>query len=294
MQPELGESGAPGDKSWTHDDLASDLAGHLRTEERMTWQDMQLGPSGSQRPDVYAMFRSYSKPNPTAYECKVSKADFREDITTGKWRGYLKFAWAVVFAAPAGLIAKTEIPEMCGLILRHDRCWRWAKKPTIQPTELRQDCWLKLLIDGVKREGPAARARNWRQLNDGQLLFAKRFGDAAAKYVRDAARIEGKIQAATKRAEDIVAEARLDAERVYKFQEQMAPKLWNDLTAALNVPVDAPMHEVQSAVACLRAGISPEAMVLRDVISSLQRIVDIYAPRVAIESETAEANTRRM
>lgn len=44
----------------THDELAADLAAKLRTDRRMVWTDIQLGPSGSPRPDVYAIFKSFS------------------------------------------------------------------------------------------------------------------------------------------------------------------------------------------------------------------------------------------
>lgn len=38
-----------------HDELAQSLAAHLRGDARMIWCDLQLGPSGSPRPDVYTI-----------------------------------------------------------------------------------------------------------------------------------------------------------------------------------------------------------------------------------------------
>lgn len=81
-----------------HDELARSLADHLRAPDRMVWCDLQLGPSGSPRPDVYTIFKSYVRPHPVAYECKVSYADYRGDITSGKWQTYLKYACGVYFA----------------------------------------------------------------------------------------------------------------------------------------------------------------------------------------------------
>ena len=75
-----------------HDELADDLAAHLRADRRMVWTNIQLGPSGSPRPDVYAFFKSYVDPRPMAYECKVSLSDFRADVTAGKWQSYRKFS----------------------------------------------------------------------------------------------------------------------------------------------------------------------------------------------------------
>ena len=69
---------------------------------------------------MYALHKSFVRPCPTAYECKISREDFRADVTTGKWLSYLEYAHAVIFAAPAGLLSKTEVPEFCGLIVRHE------------------------------------------------------------------------------------------------------------------------------------------------------------------------------
>src|SRR5262245_7005098 len=94
----------------SHDALAESLADHVRGPERMVWCDMQLGPGGSPRPDVYAIYKSFVNPAPTAYECKVSTSDFRADVTSGKWKTYLPFASAVYFACEAGLFGKAEVP----------------------------------------------------------------------------------------------------------------------------------------------------------------------------------------
>ena len=65
---------------WQHDQLAEDLAAHLKAPDRMVWLNMQLGPRGSPRPDVYTIYKSYVRPQPTAYEVKISREDFRSDI----------------------------------------------------------------------------------------------------------------------------------------------------------------------------------------------------------------------
>lgn len=54
---------------WAHDDLAHDLASYLRgMTDRRVWVDMQLGPSGSPRPDVYTIPCSFTRFTPLAYE----------------------------------------------------------------------------------------------------------------------------------------------------------------------------------------------------------------------------------
>lgn len=138
-------------EKWSHDALAEDLAAHLETPERMLWTDMQLGPSGSARPDVYSMRKSYSKPMPVTYEVKVSLSDFRSDITSGKWQKYLDFSTAVVFAVPKGLATKNDIPNGCGLMTRSENGWATVKKPARQVVNLPEKVMLKLLIDGIER-----------------------------------------------------------------------------------------------------------------------------------------------
>ena len=119
---------------WGHDQLANDLAEHLAKQtDRIIWTDMQLGPSGSPRPDVYSIPKSYSGYKPIAYECKVSVSDFRSDITKGKWQSYLKYSSGVIFAVPKGLITKDDLPKGCGLIVRSENGWRMVKGPTLTP-----------------------------------------------------------------------------------------------------------------------------------------------------------------
>lgn len=174
--------------TWGHDALAADLAQHLRSDKRMVWTDMQLGPSGSPRPDVFTLDRSYSRPLPTAYECKISRSDLRSDTTSGKWQKYLQFAGAVIFAVPDGLCTAADIPVGCGLIVRKDQVWRHVRKATRQAATLPMDACMKLLIDGVSRTvGPTVpqprKAELWRE----HEAVRKKFGEAVAHAARDIA-----------------------------------------------------------------------------------------------------------
>ncbi|WP_211109549.1 MmcB family DNA repair protein [Azospirillum tabaci] len=136
---------------WKHDALADDLAAHL-AGDRLIFTNMQLGPSGSVRPDVYAIPMVYSRFTPLAYECKVSVADFRADVTSGKWQSYLPYASQVIFAVPVGLVGKDAIPPGCGLMVRGPNGWRTLKAPTLRPIEnLPLEVWQKLLFDALGR-----------------------------------------------------------------------------------------------------------------------------------------------
>ena len=146
----------------THDQLAEDLAAHLSgySTPMVVWTDMQLGPAGSARPDVYAIEKTYSALRARVFEVKVSRADFLSDVTSGKYLRYAAFAGSITFATPAGLISKAEVPKGCGLITRSSEgIWRYQRKPTLQPTpDLPRDTWLKLVIDGCARERRALQA----------------------------------------------------------------------------------------------------------------------------------------
>lgn len=142
----------------THDELAEDLARHIRatSDAPMVWTDMQLGPVGSPRPDVYVMAKSYTGLRPIAYEVKVSVSDFRADVTAGKWQSYRAMASGIWFAFPSTLkISKDDVPAECGLIRRDMETgkWRSIRRPILRPLDnLPVKVWQKLLIDGVKRE----------------------------------------------------------------------------------------------------------------------------------------------
>ena len=134
---------------FTHNGLQEDLAAHLRgNTDRMVWTDLQLGPSGSPRPDVFTINKSYAKFRTDCYEIKVSVADLRHDVTSGKWQSYRKFGNCVWFAFERGMAPLDLIPKECGIILRGNGGWRAARKPVAQVLDtLPRDAWLKLLIE---------------------------------------------------------------------------------------------------------------------------------------------------
>lgn len=136
----------------THNELANNLARHLMGESRMVWEDLPAGKSGSVRPDVFTIEKSFANPNPISYEIKVSLSDFRSDVTKAKWKSYLDFSYGVVFAVPKGLITKKDIPNGCGLITFNGEFWNTVKRPTLHPAKLNDELLLKLLIAGNQRQ----------------------------------------------------------------------------------------------------------------------------------------------
>lgn len=108
-----------------HHDLASRLAAWLRSQGRITWENVELrvGVVGcdrqSIRPDVFSLAVTYeaNRINPCVYEVKVSRSDFKADIARPEKRdGYSKIAEIVYYVAPAGMIESVEVPEGFGLI----------------------------------------------------------------------------------------------------------------------------------------------------------------------------------
>jgi hypothetical protein len=174
----------------THDDLAEDLATHLRGGVAgLVWTDMQMGSSGSPRPDVWVMPTTYSTFRPISYEVKVSRADFLADVTAGKWQSYLKFSAGVIFACEAGLLKPADLPAGTGLIERHaSGLWRHRKRATLRHVDnLPINVWQKLVMDGVHR----AQGRLFKAAATEYALHAsmrKRVGEEVAKVVSDTAR----------------------------------------------------------------------------------------------------------
>ncbi|MEM9388331.1 MAG: hypothetical protein AAGA68_24985 [Pseudomonadota bacterium] len=191
-------------EAWRHDALADDLASHLSRPERMVWTDMQMGPAGSPRPDVFAMQKSYTNPKPVAYEIKVSLQDLRKDITEGKALGYLKFSSALVFAVPRELSAAALklLPPRAGLMVRSERAWSTRRKPAIgDRPEWCNRFALKMLIDGVNRERHTHRAKYVSRLNE-DLKKRELLGCEIAEALREPDTIKWRAERAAAEHED--------------------------------------------------------------------------------------------
>lgn len=262
----------------SHDALARSLADHLRSEKRMTWCDLQLGSSGSPRPDVYTINKSYVSPMPMAYECKVSTSDFRGDVTSGKWQSYLRYATGVYFASSEDLLTKDLVPDHCGLMLRyHSGAWRVAKKATLRPVTIPQDALIKLLIDGVEREGPIYRARRW---SESLTLdnFREKFGRNAARVLNDLNAAEYELDGSKRQATRIVEAAHESAKAVRaEVSEQFAP-LRAELCAMLGLECDADRYQVSNAISEIRRALKEHPAIARhkQITNVLQRALESY------------------
>lgn len=243
--------------NWGHDQLANDLADHLRSSgDREVWTNMQLGPSGSCRPDVYCIAKSYAHFQVDAYECKVTASDLRHDLTEGKWQKYREYAHRVWFAVPQGL-SHADVPRECGVIVRHDKVWRSARRPVAIPLDtLPHDAWMKLVIDGLSRARRNA-VPEPRSASDWHLsrTLRKKFGDQVAdlmdarRYASDrfatrTKELEAAGETARQAAEEIVRNAREQARR----QTERLDVAQAALAEAVGLPRDVAINELVAAV----------------------------------------------
>ncbi len=273
---------------WRHDDLARDLAGHLvRRTGRRAFLDMQLGPAGSPRPDVFTICHSYQNPEPISYECKVSRSDLMRDTASGKWTKYLKFSTGVVFAIPKGLASKDEIPRTAGLIVRSEKAWRMARRPIFDPVKMPQFALFKIAFDSSRAEFgrvPVPRdASTWRIAE----RVRKKLGDEIADMIvgTEAARkrVEG-LELVAKTMRENEARAReisraQEAARRERDREGVS-RAQRDLSLILGLGGSAGMHEIRAAMNELRRRISENAEVrhLRGLIDSINQRIAEAAP----------------
>lgn len=275
-------------RKWGHDDLAHDLAQHLRVNpEHIVWENMQMGPSGSIRPDVYLLKKSYSTFAPVTYETKVSVSDFRSDITSGKWQGYLKFSSAVIFAVPAGLISKDDVPAGCGLIVRHDEIWRTVKRPTMQKIDtLSHREWMKLVIDGVERavlQRDTARVRCGLNSYTVEAALRSKVGADIAKMISMAMRSKESLEYAIGELKKQEQEVREETQFQLKYALDKARRSGQELSseqarlaAALGLGADATADQLISAMGDAARRLSGDAEVtrLRRLFENIKRYTD--------------------
>ncbi len=94
---------------------ASDIMALLmvRHAKDIAVEECPLEAWGKLRADLWVLRPSWSKPQVTIYEVKVTRQDFLRD---DKHRSYLDACNCLYFAAPRGVIKPEELSEECGLL----------------------------------------------------------------------------------------------------------------------------------------------------------------------------------
>jgi len=278
---------------WDHDALAADLKAYLagNQRERLIWCDMQLGPAGSPRPDVYALPKSYSKFTPIAYEVKISRADFQADVNAGKWQKYYAFASAVVFAVPDGLIKTTELPGGAGLITRKANVWRLARAPKVNALDnLPRDTWMKLVMDGVSRLEASRPSLNTYVMRE--RAYKAALGDEIAELAanRDTAkwRIEQEIAEHKKRLDAIQEQNRAAQQRANE-RDRIASAEFEKLCDLFKLPHGTPAWQISNAIARAVESLEADNRV-RDLVQVIERAQsDLAAAKLRVTSGSREA-----
>ena len=277
---------------FSHNSLADDLADFLRTtRERIVWTDMQLGPVGSPRPDIYSIPKSFVRFAPLVYEVKVSVADFRSDVTSAKWQKYLAFASGVFFAVPAGMVSKADVPEGCGLIVRGPDGWRTQKAPTLRVTEtLTRNQWQKLVIDGIDREVSrqmAARRGSVNHTFSAEKAVRKRYGESLGKALSDLNAAESSLRYRQSIAEQEklrIEKARAAESENHRRQMDLAMREVNaargELCAALGLPEGSSIGVISRCAKALADRLTADGEVrhLRSQMDVIRRALDACLP----------------
>ncbi len=185
---------------WNGKELQYDLAEHLRGSGWLTFTEIEVpgteasygrerGSTTSGRVDVAALKPgAYSRKDLRAYEVKVSRSDFLNDVNSQKYKRYLQVFHRVYFAVPKGLVTKDELPDGVGLITRSEKGWHVLKAAKgHEPTHLSVDSILALMYRGheegreirrledrIKAEGNVR--LNDRAINIGHMLRQRMAG----------------------------------------------------------------------------------------------------------------------
>lgn len=143
-------------------ELQYDLADYLRQCEFMTFTEVQIPSCEYGRVDVIAVKpRMYATKDLRAYEVKLTKQVFDKDIKENKWRKYMNVFHRVYFAAPAGVLKKSDIPDEAGFIIRNENGWHVVKAPKFNnPEKLDVNSILALLYHGYEESKVARRLRD--------------------------------------------------------------------------------------------------------------------------------------
>lgn len=236
---------------------------------------MPLGPAGSSRPDVFSMARSFTRPNPLAYEIKVSVNDYRRDATRGKWQSYLDAACGVYFACPAGMLGKADVPRECGLMVRVEDGWKTLRAPVLHAVTMPIQVLLKLLMDGVERLRHEAHVRN----NSAYLLALnnrKKLSQEVAEAVHDMERYRERIALARNELETL--QVQVEKCRAEIRQASQASTMDRRLRVLVATHFDL---ENDFGLEELRAVLSREAVVSdASLLQTLRMIADLAGKHI--------------
>lgn len=163
----------------------------LKHNEDVFVHECKDGPTQSvrnhRRMDAWVMPRSWSRPETTAYEIKISRSDFIQD---DKWRSYLPLCHRFYFVAPKNLIAANEVPPEAGLIevLGTSRLVTQKKSP-FRNVVLPENLWRYVLMcrSRIKEEwtdNSADKSLRWKEWVQ-ERVEDRKLGYEVSKAIRE-------------------------------------------------------------------------------------------------------------
>lgn len=155
--------------------------------------------------------------------------------------------------------------------------WRTVKKPTLRVVTVPQDALLKLLIDGVEREGPIYRRKFWLESNALGYMQA-RFGEVTAKVIRNRLEVEREVEDRQRQAARTVEHATRRAEEIRKEAHGVLEPLRVELCAALSLDANADVFAIRNELAKLKRDLAehPANERLQRFTNSVRRALDNY------------------
>ncbi|MGE5629485.1 MAG: MmcB family DNA repair protein [Caulobacteraceae bacterium] len=135
-------------------ELQDDLAGYLRDCGFLTFTEILMPGCEGGRVDIATVKpHMYATKDLRAYEVKLTKQCFLQDIRSNKWHKYLNVFHRVYFAVPEGVIKKDEVPKEAGLIVRNQNGWHVVKAAKgHRPELLNADAVFALLYRGYEQD----------------------------------------------------------------------------------------------------------------------------------------------
>lgn len=117
-----------------HDELAENLRETREQVGEVAVTKLALGPWGDAgEMDVFAIRTSRTKPLPTCYEVKVSRADFLADLRSEKFRRYEPWCARGYFAVLDGVASRSDVPDGWGLLVYGRTGWHSVKAARVRP-----------------------------------------------------------------------------------------------------------------------------------------------------------------
>lgn len=113
--------------------ITTSLQEHLEARDWLVFREMPLGSLSLEgrtpRADILAFKKSYTRPQVSIYEVKVSRQDLARDIDNAKYEKSLAFCQRFFYATPAGLAHPADMPRNVGLFVLGEKGWRTLKAP---------------------------------------------------------------------------------------------------------------------------------------------------------------------